>query len=116
MMKGLNIMSIKREGNLMKPPTIQSGEYRIRYRQIPYVGRFFFIDIIDRFGKWDKNFMKICSFHDFYDLSLQQVFGVFLKLHLFNWNIESKLYSRLTAFMNKVKDYDYYLDKQEKKE
>lgn len=97
----------------MKPPTIQSGKYRIRYRQVPYVGRFFFVDIQKDSGQWDMEFMKIHSFHHKYDLPLQEVFGFFQTTFVVNWNIDGELYARLVEFMNKVAQYDNYMDGKE---
>ena len=98
----------------MKAPTIQSGKYRIRYRQIPYVERFFFVDIKKDSGEWDKDFMRIKAFHSHgYDLPFQEIFGFFQIAYVVNWNIDSKLYFKIIAFMNKVAQYDKYLDDKE---
>lgn len=94
----------------MRPPTIQSGRYRVRYRQVPYVERFFFVDIKKDSGKWDMEFMKICSIHRKYDLPLQNIFGFFQTVRNANWNIDDELYKRLGVFMDKVAKYDNYLD------
>lgn len=94
----------------MEPPTIQCGDYRIRYRQIPYVARFFFVDIKKDSGKWDKGFMKMCSFHHLYDIPLWKVFGFLQTEYISGHNFTSKTYTRLVAFMNEVALYDRYLD------
>lgn len=95
----------------MRPPTAQFGDYRIRYRQVPYVERFFFVDIKRKDnGKWDKEFMKICSFQDKYTIPLWKVFGFLQSEFIVHHNFTSKTYTRLVAFMNKVKRYDSYLD------
>ena len=93
----------------MKAPTIQSGKYRIRYRQISFVERFFFIDIKKDSGRWDHEFMKFKAFHlhGYSDIPLQEIFG-FLPIH-----INGKLYTKLVTFMNEVVKYDRYLDDKE---
>lgn len=95
----------------MKPPTIRFGEYRIRYRQVPYVERFFFVDILDRFGKWVE-FSRIISFQGKHDVPLWHPFGFLQSAFMCNNNFTPRTYKRLVAFMNKVKQYDDYLDEQ----
>lgn len=96
----------------MRAPTIKIRNFRIRYRQIPYVERFFFVDIRRKdYGcpsklVWDKNFMKIVAFHEKFqthECPLRWVFGFVVLLSEQN---------RLNKFMDKVKEYDNYLDEE----
>lgn len=93
----------------MRPPTIILGnvngyKFRIRYRQVPYVNRFFFVDIYNRYGNWDKEFMKIEGWHSSYELPSHCVFGFLIS------DVDRKKFAR---FLEKVRKYDDYLDKKD---
>jgi len=94
------------ENKKMRPPTIKIGKFRIRYRQVPYVNRFFFVDYQrPDYGcpcklVWDKNLMKIQDFR-VDKIEPYQIFGF----------VESPQdRNRLYNFLDKVKEYDKYLD------
>jgi len=90
----------------MRAPTIRFGRYRIRYRQVPYVDRYFFVDILrSPSGKrWSKDEIRIRGFHRLYDIAVCKLF----------WFVVLETdHKRLDDFMEKVKLYDDYLDKSE---
>lgn len=86
----------------MRAPTVQFGKFRIRYRQIPYMERFFFVDVKSTYGsQWNKEIMKIKpSCIGFHCISINSCFS-FVTL------AEA---DRLNKFMDKVDEYDKYLD------
>jgi hypothetical protein len=96
----------------MRPPTIifksmDGYSFRIRYRQVLYVNRFFFVDIAypkghylrEHSNKWRKEYMKIKKFPE--SIPMYYAFG-FLTL------ISER--RRLDCFVEKVREYDNYLD------
>lgn len=90
----------------MRAPTVVLGninghKFRIRYRQVPYINRFFFVDIYNQFGNWHKEFMKIEGWHDCYKLPSHCVFGFLIS------DLDKK---RFDKFLDRVKKYDDYLD------
>ncbi len=98
----------------MKPPTIIFKKYRIRYRQSSWGKRFFLVDIMPNTSCiWDKEFMRIESFHIKRDLPLWEVFGFFQSELMVGHNFAPRTYTRLVAFMNRAKQYDDYLDGKE---
>jgi len=93
----------------VRPPTIvfssiNGYKFRIRYRQVPYVDRFFFVDIkypdASHLKGWKKEYMKIHKLPE--DMPIRYYFG-FITL--------SSQVIRLKSFMDKVAAYDNYLDK-----
>ena len=104
----------------MRAPTAifktQNGyKFRIRYRQITYVERFFFVDIKHPDNSciktWQKEVIKIKAFHLLnYNLLPQQIFGFLLTPMLVNWNMSNKVYRQIDAFLHRVNEYDNYLD------
>lgn len=97
----------------MRPPTIIFGRYRIRYREIPNMNclhRFFLVDIKRDNGQWDNEFIKIDDFHRTYDMHFRYVFGFLQSEFVIGYNLTGKTYTRLESFMDKVSQYDDYLD------
>jgi len=97
----------------VKPPTIQFGKYRIRYRQLPYLSRFFLVDIKNDSGKWNKCFVQIQPFHMISDIPMREAFGFIQHEFIGGYNFTCEVYERLVSFMNKVTQYDKYLDAME---
>jgi hypothetical protein len=94
----------------MKPPTmilksINGYYFRIRYRQIPYIDRYFFVDIKYPDGYyikgWQNEIMKIKKLPN--DVPHNYMFGFIV---LCSQQI------KLKEFIRKIDRYDDYLDNQ----
>lgn len=81
----------------MRPPTIKFGDWQIKYKQIPYEDRYFFV------------------FYKKYEVAkISSVVFVDLKWWAFPFGVHTKLHNqedRIAAFEQRVKEYDDHWDR-----
>ncbi len=95
----------------MRPPTmivksLDGFKFRIRYRQVPFIDRYFFVDIsypdghyLCKHSRWRKEYMKIRKFP-----------GELPDYYMFGFLVLTSQRQKLDDFMKKVEEYDKYLD------
>jgi len=83
----------------MRAPTIIFGRYRIRYRQVTHIKRYFFVDFLDEWGGWWKDIVRLSEYIKNEEL-----------LQWFKFLTTEKDLKRFDIFMDKVRKYDNYLD------
>jgi hypothetical protein len=88
----------------MKQPTVTIGEYKIKYKQVPYDNRYFFVNFCDKYDKYGRSItiMQVPFYlYEKYELKMLPF------VQLASW----KEQERFHRFIDRVQKYNNILNK-----